>query len=207
MLSKIIEITNSQHFIERQSIVTRSVKMTLSTFEMDFQIVDNWTEQVFYECHLYAENLGHTIDHRMHQTGVGYKQFNLYEDHPSLWHHQTSTYYLLYGFVNDLSALIGDLYLVHEKVCGNWVDFHHLIFGLEKRLNNGLETGIELPHTFSTPYLEIFRKHNVKYTPKNIREGSGHYQALIIGNDAITTDELNLGQPYIVAEKFTAIIE
>lgn len=206
MLSKIIEITNSPRFIEGQSIVTRSVKMTLSTFEMDFQIVDNWTEQVYYECHLNVESLGHSIDHRMHQAGVGFKQFNIYQDHPSLWHYQTSTYYLLYGPVKDLSALIGDLYLVHLKVCGNWVDFHRLIFGLGKRLNSGLETGIELPDSFSAYYLEIFGKHNLKYTSKSIRKGFGQYQVLIVGNDSITTDALNLGQPYLVAEKFTATI-
>jgi hypothetical protein len=207
MLSKIIKITNSPQFIQKKSIVTKSVKMTLSTLEMDFQIVDNWTEQVYYQCRLYAEGLGHSIDHRMHQTGAGNYQFNLYQDHPSLWLYQKSSYYSLFGPVEDLSTLIGDLYLVHAKVCGNWIDFHRLIFGLEKRLSTGLETGIELPEALSDYYLEIFHKYNLKYTLKNNRKVSDPYQVLIVGNDAITTDDLNLGQPYLVAEKFTATID
>jgi len=206
MLSDLIDLTNSKEFFDNLSISTKALRMTRFTFEMDFYIFNDLTEQVLFECSLQARGLGYSAESRMIETGVGYKQINLYENHPILWNYQTSQYFILHGPVDDLPSLLGELYLVHQQVSGNWINFHSLVFGMSKRLNTAQETGIELPEPLIKSYLTIFQKHNLSYTPKNLRKNDGQYKTLIVGNEAITTNELNLGQPYIIAQQFSATV-
>lgn len=207
MLSKLIELTNSKTFFDNRLIRTKSLSMTRSSFTMDFLIVDNFTEQVYFKCNLQAHDTAYSTGFRMIETGIGYRQINIYESHPALWVYQDTATFQLHGPVKDLSGFLGDLYLTHQEVSGNWIDFHRIVYGMSIRLSSNLETLVELPKPLTIPYLAVFQKYNLNYEQIDTRSGDEQYKVLIVGNEGIAPDELNLSQPFMVAKSFSATME
>ncbi|GAB3277462.1 hypothetical protein GCM10027347_51460 [Larkinella harenae] len=63
---------------------------------MDFEIVNDWTQQALYKCQLQAHQIAYSASRHMNEAGIGYGQMNLYEDHPLLWKCGPSHYYTLH---------------------------------------------------------------------------------------------------------------
>ncbi|WP_146202273.1 hypothetical protein [Dyadobacter jejuensis] len=101
---------------------------------------------------------------------------------------------------------MGDLFIVHDLACGNWVDFHSIFFQLPKVLNADGGAIVAVPWRLLNIYQPMFVKHKLIYSNKGISEGimngDRKLSVLLFGNPDISPDIYNLGQPYVVAEKF-----
>lgn len=209
MLQKLIEITNSDDFIQDGHIAIKEVIARQKEFDLrlifDLQYaVDGITK---HHCEVYCEGIAYTTSNRLHEYKRPYNRINLYRDHPVLWNYESSQYLTLKRRDVNIAELMGDLFLVHDQACGNWVDFHRLFNSVPKRLKSTDTVMVKVPMRLVDTYRPIFDKHNVAYSIGESREKNNNYSALLFGNPDISPDDYNFGQPYIVAEKFTEILK
>jgi hypothetical protein len=113
-------------------------------------------------------------------------QIKVLTDHPVLWNYGPETYFSIRGSCKDIPSLMGDLFLVHSEISGNWVKFHS-VFGF-------------LPNTLWQHYIKVLERHNVKYTVNETQQNQ-KFSALFFGS-ADFPDNYNYGQPFVAAASF-----
>jgi hypothetical protein len=208
MLERLIEITNSEWFIQEGHIAIKEVIARTQTFDLKliFDIEYSFDDLIKYHCEVCCEGIAYTTSNRLHEHKRPYNRINIYKDHPVLWNYEGSLYLTLKGSNTNIPEFIGDLFIAHDKACGNWVDFHWLFNRLPKWLNSHEGVQIDIPKKLFDHYLPVFNKHMVTFTIDESSEYKYDYSVLIFGNPEISPDDYNFGQPYIVAEKFTEFL-
>lgn len=208
MLERLIEITNSEEFIQDGHIAIREVIARQREFDLkilfDIQYsVENVTK---YDCEIYCEGIAYTTSNRLHEYKRPYNRINLYRDHPVLWNYENSHWLNLKGSSVNVAELLGDLFLVHDKACGNWVDFHWLFNSVPDRLQTADGATIEIPARLLEVYKPVFDKHQLTYNIIETNDVENEHLVLLFGNPDISPDDYNFGQPFIVAEKFSETV-
>lgn len=205
MLERLIEITNSEWFLEEGHIAIKEVIARQQTFDLKliFDIEYTFDDLIKYHCEIYCEGIAYTTSNRLHEYKRPYNRINLYSDHPVLWNYEGSHYLTLKGSNANISEFIGDLFIIHDKACGDWVDFHWIFHSLPDRLNSPEGVRIDIPKKLFNHYLPVFNKHRVTHIIDETTDYKYDYSVLIFGNPDISPDDYNFGQPYIVAERFT----
>jgi hypothetical protein len=209
MLEKLIEITNSEDFIEDGHISVKEVIARQREFDLRFlfDIQFSVEEITKYHCEIYCEGIAYTTSHRLHEYKRPYNRINIYNDHPVLWNYESSQYLTLKGNGINTAELMGALFLAHDEACGNWVDFHWLFHSLPKHLLTDEGAVVAVPMRLVDTYKPVFEKHKVAFATTDIREENNNYSVLLFGNPDISPDTYNYGQPYIVAEKFSETVK
>ena len=208
MLEKLIEITNSEDFLQDGHIVIREVIARQREFDLRliFDIQYSVEEITKYHCEIYCEGIAYTTSNRLHEYKRPYNRINLYRDHPVLWNYESSHFLTLKGSGVNVAELLGDLFLVHDMACGNWVDFHGLFNSVPDRLQTADGATIEIPARLLEAYRPTFGKYKLTYNVIDTKNVQNEYSVLLFGNPDISPDNYNFGQPYIVAEKFTETV-
>ncbi|HEU4574054.1 MAG TPA: hypothetical protein VFS36_03555 [Chitinophagaceae bacterium] len=205
MLERLIEITNSEDFIQDGHIAVKEVIARQREYDLRliFDIQYSVEEITKFHCEIYCEGIAYTTSNRLHEYKRPYNRINLYRDHPVLWNYGSSHFLTLKGVGVNIAELLGDLFLVHDKACGNWVDFHWLFNTVPNRLDTAEGAIIEIPTKLLESYVPIFDKHKLTFTVIETTDVKNEYSVLLFGNPDISPDNYNFGHPYIVAEKFT----
>jgi len=141
------------------------------------------------------------FDHRLH---IGYLrpfyQVKILTEHPVLWNYHSKIYFSVYGTVKDIPSLLGDLFLVHGKACGNWVEFDRVFGFLPEILGNTTDNQLAAPTPLWPHYVKVFEQHNLNYTVNEIEEDQ-RFSALLFSSIDFP-DDYNYGQPFAIAESF-----
>ena len=208
MLERLIEITNSEWFLQEGHIAIKEVIARQQTFDLKliFDIEYTFDDLIKYHCEIYCEGIAYTTSNRLHEFKRPYNRINLHREHPVLWNYEGSLYLTLTGSNANISEFLGDLFIIHDKACGNWVDFHWIFHSLPDQLNTPEGARIDIPKKLFNHYLPVLNKHKVTYTIDEKTDHKYDYFVLIFGNPDISPDNYNFGQPYIVAERFTEFL-
>jgi hypothetical protein len=127
----------------------------------------------------------------------------LYNKHPLLWHLDDEIYFTITSKANNIPALMGELFIEHTKVCGNWVDFHWLYASLPETLETLRENQLGIPAQLKDNCFQIFERYGVQYRINKVQPKEFQYCVLFFSNDNIWPDEENYKQPYIIAKEFS----
>lgn len=208
MLERLIAITNSEDFIQDGHIAIKEVIARQREFDLKliFDIQYSVEQVTKFNCEIYCEGIAYTTSNRLHEYKRPYNRINLYRDHPVLWNYESSYFLTLKGSGVNVAELLGDLFLVHDKACGNWVDFHYLFNGVPDRLQTEDGATIEIPARLLETFKPVFEKHKLTYDIVETSEIENDYAVLLFGNPDISPEDYNFGQPYIVAEKFSETV-
>ena len=206
-MQQLIQLTNSEDFINDWaffvtglSLVPRTGKMIISLEAL----YDQFDER--FEGHKKSWKIACDgfFEHRLH---VGYLrpfyQIKILTEHPVLWNYGSETFFSIHSSCDDIPSLMGDLYLVHNKVCGNWVQFHGVFGFLPNILETQTENQLAAPTQLWEYYAQILQQHNVKYTV-NVTQQYRQLSALFFGSVDFP-DNYNYGQLYVAAESFEVI--
>ena len=209
MLERLIEITNSEEFLQDGHIAVKEVVARQREFDLRliFDIQYSVEETTKFHCEIYCEGIAYTTSNRLHEFKRPYNRINLYSDHPVLWNYESSHFLTLKGSDVNVAELLGDLFIVHDKACGNWVDFHWLFNSVPDRLSTTEGATIEIPARLLESYKPVFDKHKLTFAIVETTDVTNEHSVLLFGNPDISPDNYNFGQPYIVAEKFTETVK
>jgi hypothetical protein len=208
MLERLIEITNSEEFIQDGHIAIKEVIARQREFDLRliFDILYSVEEVAKFNCEIYCEGIAYTTSNRLHEYKRPYNRINLYHDHPVLWNYESSHWLNLKAPSINVAELMGDLFLVHDKACGNWVDFHWLFHSVPSRLQTADGATVVIPARLLEAYNPVFDKHKMTYNIIETSDVENEFSVLLFGNPDISPDGYNFGQPYIVAEKFSETV-
>jgi hypothetical protein len=209
VLERLIEITNSEEFIQDGHIAIKEVVARQREFDLRliFDIQYSVEEVTNFHCEIYCEGIAFTTSNRLHEYKRPYNRINLFRNHPVLWNYESFHFMTLKGSSVNVAELLGDLFFVHDKACGNWVDFHWLFNSLPGRLQSAEGATVEIPARLLEAYKPVFDKHKVTYTITETSDLKNEYSVLLFGNPDISPDDYNFGQPYIVADKFSETVK
>ncbi len=129
-------------------------------------------------------------------------QIKLFDEHPALWEYDDSTYFSIHGTCENISELMGDLFIAHSEITGNWIDFHWHYSSLPETLKTQRDSQLTLPNKLLDSCLKILRKHGVEYKINEVQPGEKGYLMLLFGRTHSWPDETNFYQPYIIAKEF-----
>ena len=129
-------------------------------------------------------------------------QIKLFDEHPALWVYDDSTYFSIHGTCENISELMGDLFITHSKITGNWIDFHWLYSSLPETLKTQRDNQLALPNKLMDSCLRILQKHGVQYKINEVQAGEKGYLMLMFSRTDSWPDEKNFYQPYIIAKEF-----
>lgn len=130
-------------------------------------------------------------------------QIKLFDDHPLLWTREI--YFTITGGIENIPALMGDLFIEHTKICGNWVDFHWLYSSLPETLETLLENQLAIPVNLRDSCFQILGRHGVKFRVNSIEKDDyfKDCQVLFFGHENWPDSE-NFRQSYIIGKGFSA---
>ena len=203
-MEQLIRLTNSDDFIDNWAFFVTGLNLVPRTGKMIISLeafYDQFDEQ--FEGHKRSWKIACEgfFDHHLHAGYLRpFYQIKVLTEHPVLWNYGAETYFSIQGSCKDIPSLMGDLFLIHNKTCGNWVKFHSVFGFLPTILET--ETGNQLaaPTPLWQRYLKIFERHNVSYTVNETQQNQ-QLAALFFGS-ADFPDHYNYGQPYVAAKKF-----
>jgi len=131
-------------------------------------------------------------------------QIKLYDDHPVLWDSDDEVYFTALSGTKDIPALMGELFIEHSKLCGNWLDFHRYYDGLPQTLETLRENQLAIPIRLKEMCFQVLERHGVQFRINTVEQHDNKYQALFFSNEAIWPDNENFSQSYIMANEFSA---
>jgi hypothetical protein len=78
------------------------------------------------------------------------------QDHPILLNYDSKTSFSITdgGSCKDVSLLMGELFVIHNEKCGNWVQFHGIFGFLPTLLKTNTEFNLEAPTALLNYYLQ-----------------------------------------------------
>jgi hypothetical protein len=130
-------------------------------------------------------------------------RLELFDSHPVLWHLDDEVFFSVTSKSNNIPALMGELFIEHTKICGNWVDFHWLYASLPKTLETLRENQLAIPIGLKDACFKVLYKHSVEYHVNAIQNNDKGYHALFFSNPDIWPNEENFKQSYIIAKEFS----
>ena len=129
-------------------------------------------------------------------------QIKLFDDHPILWAFGDEIYFNVTSKPNNIPALMGDLFIEHSRVCGNWVDFQWLYSGLPGAFELK-ENQLAIPVQLKDACFQVLEKHGVQYRINCFQENQKDYRVLFFSYEAAWPDGENFKQGYIIAKDFS----
>jgi len=141
-----------------------------------------------------------------------YIKLKILTDHPLLWTFTRPELECeLINFPKNPSKFIGDLFFEYEKLTGNWIFVHENFWNLSESYKSKEQTNIEIQEPLKEPIEKVCKKHGIEFKVKNVQDGFDKGYAnrpnaklLIFGNEDVSPNDFNLGQPYIIADEFMA---
>lgn len=127
-------------------------------------------------------------------------QIKVLTDHPVLWNYGAETFFYIQGSCKNIALLIGDLFLVHNKICGNWVKFHRVFGFLPNILETETDNQLSVPTSLWQHYVKVLERHNVNYTVNEAQQN--HQLSALFFGGVDFPDNYNYGQPFVAAETF-----
>ena len=91
-------------------------------------------------------------------------QIKVLHDHPILWNCSPEQYFSVSGISGNILEMMGELFIVHNKVCGNWVNFSKLFGFLPEVLKTNSENQFVVPEPLLKHVAKVFDKYGVGYT-------------------------------------------
>src|SRR4030095_3219079 len=129
MLEQLISLTNSDEFFSEWHLTMEQLTYypeieTLKFVVQTFKDVDDDVEATRKFWEIECTNV---VENRIiRRAFVPYMHIDVFDEHPLLWNYESTRYLTLRNKPKNVSELIGDLFLLHVSVCGNWVNFDHL---------------------------------------------------------------------------------
>jgi hypothetical protein len=130
-------------------------------------------------------------------------QIKIYNNHPLLWNFENEIFFSIKSKTDDISSLMGDLFIQHSKTCGNWIDFHWLYSGLPETLSTMRENQLAIPQPLQNACFSVLDKYRVEYSINEIKENKNGYSVLLFSNTESWPDEECFGQSHIIAKEFS----
>ena len=130
-------------------------------------------------------------------------RLELFDNHPVLWHLDDEVFFTVTSKADNIPALMGDLFIEHSKMCGNWVDFDWLYDSLPETLETLRENQLSVPIKLKHTCFQVLEKYGVKYRVNTIQHNANSYQTLFFSNPDIWPNEKNFRQSYIIAKTFS----
>jgi hypothetical protein len=207
MLDQIQKITSSEAYLKDGGLKIREVLFTPwedIEFKMSFEIYIDFGEHIETQTwEIRSKGIWDTKG--IQDPKIPHTQIKLLKDHPILWNDDDATYYSIIGTCKNIPELMGDLYIAHEKACGNWIDFHWLYSGLPETLRTQRENQLKIPNQLMENCFTIFDKYNIKYVINESEKKRTDYYLLFFSTPDIWPDDRNFSQPYLIAEYFEEI--
>jgi hypothetical protein len=207
MLEQLISLTNSEDFFSHWHLTMGHLYYVPETETLKFvlQTVKDYDEDIeatrkFWE----VECIEVSAERITQRVFVPNMHINVLTEHPLLWNYEATRYLTLRGKPKDVSQLMGDLFLKHVDVCGNWLDFNHLFRAVYNLLPKEGKILIEMPERLISEYKEVFDRHEITFTEEPGQDGETGLKVLFFGNKDISPDEYNFYQPYVIAKNFSA---
>jgi hypothetical protein len=210
MLDQLIQFTNSREYIQNCGLYITEVIIKPgedSEMKITLEILDRFEPEPNDGKQIWEINcigIIYSTSNKIHEPKTPYDRINLYRDHPILWNYDDKQWFKTKGTCTNISALIGDLFMAHDKACGDWVDFHWLFHYLPKALAAQKEQNFHVPQKLIEVYVNIFRQYGLDCLLTEKQQGQTDLSVLIFGNSDISPDDYCFGQPHVVAEKFQA---
>lgn len=129
-------------------------------------------------------------------------QIEIFDDHPILWAFDDEIYFSVTSKPKSIPALIGDLFIEHTKVCGNWVDFQWLYSGLPGAFELN-ENQLAIPVRLKDACFQVLERHGVQYRVNCFQENQKGHRVLFFSYEAAWPDNENFKQGYIIAKDFS----
>ncbi|NRD24903.1 hypothetical protein HNV10_16735 [Winogradskyella litoriviva] len=217
MIEELIERTNRKEFYGSGRLHLTELKGQIGHFNtMEFNfVVDE------------ENNIGNLINVEhwkliAHQTMefsglysvsyLPYIKLKILTDHPLLWtFNKNKLECELNGFPTNASEFIGDLFFAYEKHAGNWLPINKNFFNINEYYKKKGKMNFGIPEPLAEPIRIVCEKHGIEFNVENVIKGYDKGYAnrpnaklLIFGNEDVSPNDYNLGQPYIIADEFIA---
>jgi hypothetical protein len=209
MLEQLISLTNDEDFFSNWHLTMEQLIYVPETETLKFvlQTVKDYDEDIEATRQFWEIVCTDVAINRITQRAfVPYMRINVLDEHPLLWEYEATRYLTLRGKPQNVSHLMGDLFLQHVAVCGNWLDFNQLFRAVYNLLPQEGEVLIELPERLIDKYNEVLKVHGIIITEEaeEGRLGESDYKVLFFGNNDVSPADYNFYQPYVVAKQFSA---
>lgn len=219
-MEELINLTNSENFSSQGFIYLKKLIFETENSQLQLQItlIDEAEKEV--EWIINAENV---FGFKNFDSGnlMPYLKINLYEDHPLLKIIESPEIQCkIIGAPDNKFEFLGKFYQLLQKETGSWKyleDFFwntEYLFGekeIPEKFKGLLDAEsnaeyINLPKILVGPFEVLCKSENLKLQIEDEYESNyNNMKVLIFGNDIISPDNYCLNQPYIIAEKFTAV--
>ena len=208
-LEQLIQLTNSGGFFRDWAFFLTGFNLVPLTDRMIVLLEahhDDFEENAVLDKRSWKIACNGFMDHRL-RAGylIPFYRIKVIQNHPLLWNYGSKTYLSIYGgSCKDIALLMGELFLVHNQITGNWVQFHQIFGFLPKLLEEESQFQLAVPTPLIAHYLPVLHRHEIRCSietsPKNEEESS-----VLLFSSEHFPDNYDYGQPYIVAKSFEVI--
>jgi hypothetical protein len=204
MLDELINITSTEPYKScgGMRIIDISITPCMVDAKFVFEIwIDDYREIATQKWEITCVDLTQTDG--IPQAIIPGTQLKLYNEHPVLWHLDDKVYFSITNKANNIAALMGELFIEHTKVCGNWVDFQWLYASLPKTLETLRENQLAIPARLKDSCFQVLERYGVQYRINEVQPKEEQNCVLFFSNDNIWPDEENFKQSHIIAREFS----
>jgi hypothetical protein len=206
MLTELRQITSSEPYKSLGGMWIKQVTITPgeeqeATFTLELT-EDQWTDGDMQVWEVGCIDLAVNED-KIPRVLIPGTEIKIYSEHHLLYNQDDEIFFSITTTTNNISSLMGDLFIEHSIACGNWVSFEWLYSGLPETLSSLRENQHAIPASLQKACFNVFEKYGVKYTINTIQENEKGYSVLFFSNTHTWPDEENFGQAHIVAKGFT----
>ncbi|KZS38701.1 hypothetical protein AWE51_14020 [Aquimarina aggregata] len=136
-----------------------------------------------------------------------YIQLKLFTDHPLLWRYNNDNLDCeLIGYPKDIDTFLGQIYQTYIKVSNNWIQATEEFYATEYAYKKNGRKSLIIPENFKDSIEDICKAHDITFNIKTTIEQDNsklrYLKVLVFGNNYISPDGFNIGQPYIIAHDF-----
>lgn len=219
MLTKLIKKTNEADFYNNYNLKLETVNGKIeshsnNTFELDI-VLDNDTG--------YSTSINENWKIIAHQvievngifrsTYLPYTKLCLLDEHPLLWKFKYDQLHcILSGDLKRFDEFTSKLHWLYEKHTGGFISWRRDFWGLKHLLNDKKKISVSIntkTYDFISQFVERFGL-TIEITEiwEGTRKGFSNRpeaKILFLGNPDVCPNNLNLGQPFIIADDFTAV--
>ena len=206
-MEQLIQITNSEDFLNDWAFFVSGLSSVPRTNRLIISLealYDQFDEQFLQSIKKWQIACEGFSNHRLY---IGYLrpfyQIKVLTDHPLLWNYGAETLFSVHGSCEDIPSLMGELFLAHNEMCGNWVDFHKVFGFLPVILETKRKNQLSSPTPLWPRYSKILERYNVGYTINSLQQNR-QLSALFFGSPDFP-DIYNYGQPFVIAESFSIL--
>lgn len=219
-MEELITLTNSENFSSLGFTYLKRLIFETENSQLQLQIslIDETEKEV--EWLINAENI---FGFKNFDSGnlMPYLKVNIYENHPLLKIIESPEIQCkIIGVPDNKFQFLGKFYQLLQKEIGSWKYLEDFFWNTEylfeekeiperfkglTDVENDAEY-INLPKILVDPFETLCKSENIQFQIGAEYESNyNNMKVLIFGNEIISPDNYCLNQPYVIAEKFTAI--